>query len=191
MSHWGNRLIGNRKWSGPVRVPLSLDRAVACRRSLSAPSSLPGPAPTVAAPILGLVGVHATVDVVTRGPLAPATLSGDAQALTGHASTLAAKRANAAIGRRRLLVQGRSAVATSPVALISVQHFDHCPWPLCQVERKNATQRVGLAYFSAALLEDTEDTVTMLFFGGVAWAFSAPVRMPLAGPRVISVVGPS
>jgi hypothetical protein len=40
--------------------------------------------------------------------------------------------------------------------------------------RKNATQREGLAYFSAALLEDTEETVTTWVFAQVPFGYSLP-----------------
>jgi hypothetical protein len=66
------------------------------------------------------VVVVASAGVVVAGALAPATPPGDAQALTGQATTLAATRASAAARRRLPLVQGRPAVATFRVVLISV-----------------------------------------------------------------------
>jgi hypothetical protein len=93
------------------------------------------------------VVVVATVGVVARGPLAPATPPGDAQALTGMAMRLTATRASAAAARPQPLVQGRSAVATSPVVLISVRHFDHCPWPLYQTDARTLPRELALPIF--------------------------------------------
>jgi hypothetical protein len=65
--------------------------------------------------------VVATAAVVVTGPLAPEAPPGDdANELTGQASTLTATSASPAAPRRLPLVQGRPAVATFPVVLISV-----------------------------------------------------------------------
>jgi hypothetical protein len=67
------------------------------------------------------VVVVATAAVVVTGALAPEAPPGDdANELTGQASTLTATSASAAAPRRLPLVQGRPAVATFPVVLISV-----------------------------------------------------------------------
>jgi hypothetical protein len=71
--------------------------------------------------VTAAVVVVATAAVVVTGPLAPEAPPGDdANELTGQASTLTATSASPAAPRRLPLVQGRPAVATFPVVLISV-----------------------------------------------------------------------
>jgi hypothetical protein len=71
--------------------------------------------------VTAAVVVVATAVVVVTGALAPEAPSGDdANELTGQARTLTATSASAAAPRRLPLVQGRPAVATFRVVLISV-----------------------------------------------------------------------
>ncbi len=98
--------------TGPVRVYSRPPRRnCVCRRNSLSPASVR---------VTATVRAAATVRAVAASPSPPATGPGDADAMVGQVRMVTARRASAAARRPNPLVQGRSAVATSRIVLISV-----------------------------------------------------------------------